>query len=151
VTLLIRIAVLPAFVAVTFLGALFVPTLRLPKLRLAGETFRAVALPVRSTNCGFDDALSTISIDPVDVPADLGLNSELIEQFSPAANVLPQVVLIWNWPDTLIEVIERVAAPSLVSDTVCCGLDVLINCTGKASGAVVGEKLTTPVLSIVVV
>ena len=113
------IEVLPWFVAVTVCGALLVPTFCLPNFRLPGETFTAVALPVRSTNCGFVDALSIIVTTPLKVPVLFGLNVALIVQLFPANTELPQVVFIWNGPDSLIELIERVAVPLLVRFTLC--------------------------------
>lgn len=151
-TLLNVIAVLPTLVAVTVCGALFVPTFWLPKFKLVGESFMTVALPVNSTNWGCDDALSMIVIRAVCVPAFFGLYVALIEQLAPAAIELPQESFIWNAPTLIfIKLIESAEVPLLVSFNVCCGLVVLIGCTAKASGAVVGEKLTIPVFSTVVV
>jgi hypothetical protein len=142
-------AVLPTLVAVTVCGALPVPTFWVPNVRLVGESFITVALPVSSTNWGCEDALSTIVINPVCVPAFFGLYRALIEQLAPASTELPQEFFIWKAPALIfMDLIESVDVPLLVSFNDCCGLVVLIGCTGKVSGAVVGEKLTTPVFSI---
>ena len=104
-------AFVPRLVAVTTCDLLFVPTFWLPYSRLVGESSIAVALPDSSTNCGFEDALSLIVINPVGVPAAFGLNSALSEQVAPAASELPHVVLMVNGPVTFIEPIDRKVFP----------------------------------------
>lgn len=87
-------AVLPSFVTVTVCGALLVPTFWLANFKLAGDTFAAVAIPASSMNCGFDEALSLSVINPVCLPAEVGLNIALIVHLAPAATELPHVLLI---------------------------------------------------------
>ncbi|HET7440144.1 MAG TPA: hypothetical protein VFJ47_02495 [Terriglobales bacterium] len=83
--------VVPTFVNVTVLAALLVPTVTEPKLRLVGESFAVVPIPLSGTFCGLPAALSVTLKAAVRVPGAVGLNLMLIVQLAPAASELVQV------------------------------------------------------------
>jgi len=88
---------LPVLVSVTGCEALVVPTLTLLKVRLVGERVTAGAVvptPVRLTVCGLPAALSVIETVPLMVPVCAGVMVTEIVQLTPAATLLPQV-LVW--------------------------------------------------------
>ena len=87
-----------------------------------------------------------IEIVPDFGPFVFGENVTLIVQFAPAATLVPHVDVIPNWPAAFIEEMVSAILPVLVRVTVCGALVVPTACFLKFSG-VVGEKLTTPVLS----
>jgi len=83
--------VVPTFVNVTDLAALVVPTLTVPKLKLVGESFAVVPIPLRGTCCGLPAALSVTLRAAWRVTLAVGLNVMLMLQLAPGANELPQV------------------------------------------------------------
>jgi hypothetical protein len=93
-----------------------------------------------------DDALSIIEIVPDFVPWLVGEKVTFIAQLAPGATVVPQVEFKLNGPLRVVEEMVSAVAPVFVRVTVCAELVVPTNWSGKRIG-VVGEKLTTPVLS----
>ena len=83
--------VVPTFVNVTGLAAVVIPTFTEPKLRLPGESFAVVPIPLSSTFCGLPAALSVTINEALRVPLAVGLNVTLKVQLEPAANEAPQV------------------------------------------------------------
>jgi len=83
--------VVPTFVNVTVLAPLVVPMATVPKLRLVGESFAVVPIPLRLTFCGLPAALSLTLSVALRVPDAVGLNVTVMLQLAPAANELPQV------------------------------------------------------------
>ena len=70
---------------------LVAPIATVPKLKLVGESFAVVPIPLRLTFCGLPAALSLTLSTAVRVPDAVGLNVTLIAQLAPAASELPQV------------------------------------------------------------
>lgn len=83
--------VVPTFVSVTVFAALVTPIAIVPKLRLVGESFAVVPVPLSGTCCGLPIALSVMLRAALRAPLAVGLNVTLIVQLAPAASVLPQV------------------------------------------------------------
>jgi hypothetical protein len=82
-------AVLRRFVTVTSEAGLVVPTRRLGKVRLAGETLTgAMPLPERATVWGLFAALSVTMRDEVRLPAPDGVNATEMLQLNPAPSVV---------------------------------------------------------------
>jgi hypothetical protein len=115
----------PELVTVTDFVALLFPTNTPRKLRLAGDSVIAGAVPVplKATLCGLPAALSvTLTVD-VRLPVLVGLNTALIVQLALAASVDPQVFVCVKSrrlpPVTLMPFNESVDVPVLVSVTTC--------------------------------
>jgi len=128
---MVRLAV-PEFVIVIVCAALVVPSVCGEKVRLVSErvtvgavTTGAIPVPVSATVCGEPLALSAIVSNPARVPTTVGANVTEIEQFAPPANELPHVEFSAKSPAAVMEVMESVALPELVSVTVCAGLELL--------------------------
>lgn len=83
--------VVATFVRIIAFAALVTPTVTLPKLRLVGESFAVVPIPLIVTFCGLPAALSLTLKAAAWVPVAVGLNLILIVQLAPAASELPQV------------------------------------------------------------
>ena len=83
--------VVPTLVRVTVCAGLIVPIATTPKLKLVGESFAVVPIPLRLTFCGLPAALSLTLNAALRVPLAVGLNLTLMLQLAPAANELPQV------------------------------------------------------------
>jgi hypothetical protein len=83
--------VVPTLVSVTVFAALIVPMATVPKLKLLGESFAVVPIPLSGTCCGLPLALSVMLNAAVRVPVAVGLKVTLVVQLAPAANELPQV------------------------------------------------------------
>ena len=83
--------VVPTFVNVTVLAELVVPTFTEPKVKLVGESFAVVPVPLSDTCCGLPAALSVTLRAALRVPLAVGLKVTLIVQLAPAASELPQV------------------------------------------------------------
>ena len=101
------------------------PRLVLPKARVAGKkstrgTVATVPLPVRLILCGLPEALSVTVIDPVRVPAAMGVNVRSIVQLAPGFTTPPlygqelPVVARAKSPLDPMLAIESGAAPVLV-------------------------------------
>jgi hypothetical protein len=124
--LMVREAV-PVLVSVMDCAALVVFTVWLENVRLAGDRLTPgdeVPVPVRFTVWGLPLALSVMVIVPVWVPAAVGVNFTLIEQFAPAASEAPQVVVSEYCALATMLLIVSDAVPELVSVTDCAGLVV---------------------------
>jgi len=78
--------VVPTFVSVTVLAAVVVPTVTEPKLKLVGESFAVVPVPLSETVCGLPDALSVTLKAALRVPLAVGLKVTLIVQLALAAS-----------------------------------------------------------------
>jgi hypothetical protein len=83
---IVRVAV-PVLERVTVWGALVVPRLSLPNVRLLRETEAtgAVPVPLRLTDCGLSGALSVIVMAAVRAPTAAGEKVTLKLQLAPAA------------------------------------------------------------------
>src|SRR5207249_7803834 len=68
------------------------PMATVPKLRLVGESFAVVPIPLRVTFCGLPVALSVMLNTAWRAPDALGANLTLIVQLAPTANEVPQLV-----------------------------------------------------------
>ena len=83
--------VVPTLVSVTVFAALVTPMATVPKLKLVGESFAVVPVPLSETVCGLAVALSVTLRVALRVPFAVGLKVTLIVQLAPAASELPQV------------------------------------------------------------
>ena len=83
--------VVPTFVSVSVFGPLVTPMATVPKLKLVGDSFAAVPVPLSDTCCGLPMALSVKLRDALRVPLAVGLKVTLIVQLAAAASELPQV------------------------------------------------------------
>jgi hypothetical protein len=86
----------PLLVSVTGLGALVVPSVWFPKLRLVGDMLTAgmpVPVPERATARGLPAALSVTVIAPVLVPCAVGVNVTFMVQEAAAAKGLAQLLV----------------------------------------------------------
>ena len=83
--------VVPTLVSVTVCAEVVVPMATVPKLRLVGESFAVVPVPLSGTRCGLLAALSVMLRAAVRVPVAVGLKVTLILHLAPAANELPHV------------------------------------------------------------
>lgn len=83
--------VVPTFVNVTILAAVVVPTDTEPKLKLVGESFAVVPVPLSETCCGLPAALSVTLRAALREPIAPGLKVTLMVQLALAANEAPQV------------------------------------------------------------
>jgi hypothetical protein len=81
----------PTFVSVTVFAPLVTPMATVPKLKLVGESFAVVPVPLSETFCGLPAALSVKLRAAVRVPLAVGLKVTLIVQLAPAASELLQV------------------------------------------------------------
>jgi hypothetical protein len=88
-----RIVFAPTFETVKTWAGLVVPTVWLPKLKLAGVKLATVHVPVRVTSCGVPAALSATAIVPVTVPFAAGLKATEIVQLAPAARLAGQLLV----------------------------------------------------------
>src|SRR5438132_13846076 len=87
-------AVVPTLVRVTVFGGLSVPIVPIattPKLKLVGESFAVVPIPLSVTFCGLPAALSLMLSAAVRIPDAVGLNVTLMLQLEPTASELPHV------------------------------------------------------------
>src|SRR5256712_7404189 len=117
-------AVVPTLVRVIVFGGLSVPIVPIattPKLKLTGESFAVVPIPLSVTFCGLPAALSLMLTAAIRVPLAVGLNVTLILQLAPAANELPQVWVCAKFP-ALVPVIAmllmvKLAVPVFLSVT----------------------------------
>jgi hypothetical protein len=114
-------AAVPVFVSVTFWAGLLVIRFCDENVRLDGETVAIgpplVPVPDRLTVCGLPAALSTTEIVAVRIPEAVGVNTEVIVQFDPAATDVPQVLVCEKSPALapviVILVIDSEAFPVL--------------------------------------
>ncbi len=101
-----------------------------PKLKLIGESFAVVPVPLRATFCGLPAALSVIRSAAVRVPGAVGLNRTLILQLAPTAREVPQPVfsekLLALVPVMAMLLIVNLAVPVFLSVTVLAALVVPI-------------------------
>src|SRR3989475_6012226 len=87
-------AVVPTLVRVTVFGGLSVPIVPIattPKLKLVGESFAVVPIPLSVTFCGLPAALSLMLSAAVRIPDAVGLNVTLMLQPDPTTSELPHV------------------------------------------------------------
>src|SRR5438128_12375540 len=103
--LIVRVVV-PTLVSVTVFAGLVVPMVSMPKVRLVGESFAVVPIPLSVTFWGLPAALSVMLSAALRVPLVVGLKLTLIVQLAPAANELPQEVVREKSP-ALVPVIAR--------------------------------------------
>src|SRR5256712_3397797 len=106
--------VVPTLVRVTVFAGLVVPMATVPKLRLVGESFAVVPIPLTGTFCGLPAALSVTLSAALRVPLAVGLKVTLIVQLAPAANELPHV-WVWAKSPALVPVI---ATPLMLREVV---------------------------------
>jgi hypothetical protein len=81
----------PTLVKVTVCAELVVSITTEPKLKLVGESFALVPIPVSVTLCGLPAASSVMLRTAMRVPDPVGPNVTLIVQLAPATNELPQL------------------------------------------------------------
>src|SRR5438094_8826344 len=94
-------AVVPTLVRVTVFGGLSVPIVPIattPKLKLVGESFAVVPIPLSVTFCGLPAPLARMLSAAVRIPDAVGVNVTLIEQLAPAAYELLQVQVVAMFP-----------------------------------------------------
>src|ERR1700691_702422 len=110
------------------------------------ETASSVPMPINSTNCGLDEALSLMVIPPLTAPIALAVNSAVMEHCAPGARLPLQVFAVMRNGAPLEVTEEKVIAvvPELVIVTVCAALVVPISCPENVSGEV-GENAALPV------
>jgi len=106
------------------------PTAKLEKPRLAGETLAAVVaiIPERAIVWGLPGALSVMVTVAVRVPAAVGLKATLIVHSAPAATAEPQLFDVEKSPafepEIAILVRLKLAFPELARVRVCAGVPV---------------------------
>ena len=83
--------VVPTFVSVTVFAPLATPMATVPKLKLVGESFAVVPVPLSDSCCGLPAALSVMLNAALRVPLAVGLKVTLMVQLALAAKELPQV------------------------------------------------------------
>ena len=83
--------VVPTLVRVTVFAGLVVPMATVPKLKLVGESFAVVPIPLSVTFCGLPAALSLMLSAAVGIPDAVGLNVTLMLQLDPTTSELPHV------------------------------------------------------------
>jgi hypothetical protein len=125
----------PGFVKVSVCTALIVPTVADAKVRTAGEIMipevGAIPVPLNATIWGEPVALSAMVIEPVRLPAAVGVNVTEIVQLAPIAKVAPQVCVCAKSPDAAIEAMVSTAVPELVKVNVWAELVVPSVCEAK--------------------
>ena len=150
--LLIESAPVPVFVKVMVCAALVVPTVWLAKVRLVGDKLivgvAATAVPLSDTACGLAAALSVNVIDPVSVPAAVGVKVTEIVQLAPAGRLDGQAVVSAKLPEAAMPLIERAPAPVFVKVTVCAAL--VVPTVWLANVRLVGDKLIVGVAAAAV-
>jgi hypothetical protein len=141
--LVMAIEVVPRFVTVIVCGWLAVPLLCVPKLRLVGEKFITVPVPVRATVCGLLVALSVTVNVPVNAPLLVGANETSMVQVAPAVKLVGQL-LVWL-KGAVAAMLEIVTAevPALVSVASC---EVLVVPTVWVVKVIVAGEMETELL-----
>lgn len=144
IAVIVREAV-PTFVSVTVFAVLVTPIATVPKLKLVGETFAVVPVPLSETCCGLPTALSVTLRAALRAPLAAGLKVTLIVQLAPAASELPHVWVCAKSgalvPVIAMAMIVRDAEPVFLSVTVLTPVVVPIASVPKLTLA--GERLTT--------
>src|SRR5215469_1082889 len=107
------------------------PTVTVPKFRLAGLRPRAVPVPLRETVCGEPTALSVIDRMPLSWPIALGLKETSIVQLAPTASVAGHWLVLMKLPCTVTLEMVTAAFPVLVTVTVCEALIMPMGTTPK--------------------
>ena len=124
-TMLVMASVeVPVLVRITVCEALVVPTSCVPNTRLVADNDTVVELtpvPLREMLCGEPVALSVMVMAAVRAPAAAGAKCPWIEQFAPAARLVPQLFANTNEeasvPVTAMLGMASVALPVLVKVT----------------------------------
>jgi hypothetical protein len=98
-----------------------------------------VPVPVSDTLCWLPEALSVTVTEPDRIPVAVGVKVTLIEQFAPAASVVPQVFVWAKFPVLVIAEIVSGALPVFESVVVWAGLVLPTNCPPNAKLA--GESV----------
>src|ERR1700683_2479157 len=131
---------------VTVFAAVVVPTVSLPKAKVAGESVTGAApVPVRLTSCGEFAAVSLMVIAPEMLPVAVGVNVEVMVQEAPALSVAPQVLVSAKSPLDVI-VIAVFAEPVFFTATVLPALVVPTACeVNVKAGGVTVTVTTVPV------
>ena len=92
-----------------------VPTAWLAKVKLVGDKLivgvAAAAVPLSDTACGLAAALSVNVIEPVGVPAAVGVKVTEMVQLALAARLVPQVLVSAKLPEAAMPLIESAPAP----------------------------------------
>jgi hypothetical protein len=104
----------------------------------------ATPVPFSDTACGLAAALSVIEIEPVGVPAAVGVKVTEMVQLAPAATLVPQVLVSAKLDEAAILLIVRVAVPVFFKVTVWAAL--VVPTVWLAKVRLVGDKLTAGVL-----
>src|SRR5438270_6659718 len=110
---------LSVFVKETTCVAPDVPTVCVPKLRLAGDSKMYVAVPLNVITCGLLVASSVTVTVPVRVLMPVGANVTVIVQPAPAATDDPQVLSSPKSPVLATSELFSVEFPILVNETIC--------------------------------
>ena len=106
---------------------------------------RTVPTPLRVALCGLLAALEVTVIDPVCVPAAVGVKTMLMVQLAFPAREVPQL-LVWLYgPVVTMLPIVIAAVPVLVSVAGCEALLVLTNCVAKVK--LEGVRVALPVVT----
>lgn len=136
-------AAVPLLVSVTVCAAEVVPTFWPAKVRLAGESPAAGAMPVplKLAVCGLPAALSVTVNVPLRAPEAVGAKLTLIVQLPPTAKEEPQLFVWVKSPLVAILVMESAAVPLLDKVTVCAAL--LVPTLWLAKLRLTGVRLAT--------
>src|ERR1700677_58718 len=126
-------ATFPVFVRVTACVALEVPTCCAENVRLVGarEAIAPEPVPLRWMTWGEPAALSTTRIDPVRVPAVIGVKVTDNVQLAAAGTPAPQLSVSAKSPPVVIDEIANDALPILRSRVVCAWLVVPTACAAN--------------------
>ena len=119
----------------TTCGALLVPTFCELNVKPVGVTVNwgelEAPVPVSDTFCGLLEAESVRVSVPVRVPAPVGVKVTLMVQLTPAARLLPQLLVWEKSPLVVMELMLMELAVSLVAVTVCGALLLPTFCEAK--------------------
>jgi hypothetical protein len=105
------------------------------------ETAKPAPLPPKFTTCGLPAALSLMVMEPVRLPAAVGVNVTLMVQLAPTAKLAPQVLSCAKSPVATMLVIIKAAEPVLLNVTACGALVVPKGWLEKVR--LMTDKLTT--------
>ena len=125
----VNISLVLAFLTVTICGALVVPTVWLPKLRVGGDTAAMVPVPLSEAVCV--PRLPAIWRAPLLGPEPVGVNVTFTWQVTPGLSVAPQVVLETVKSPVALMFVNVAATVPVFLTAICCEVLVVpTNWTG---------------------
>jgi hypothetical protein len=110
---------------------------------MASVDAAATAVPLSETACGLAAALSVIEIEPVGVPAAVGVKVTEMVQLAPAGRLEGQAVVSAKPAEAAMPLIDSAPAPVFFKVTVCAAL--VLPTVWLAKLRLVGDRLTAGV------